>query len=93
MLFPILYIAWMVLDDFFPQPIAVDVGVNFCCRNALMSQHTLYGTQIGTTLQQMGSKGVPERVGADAFGDARFVRQLLYQMKHHNARNVLSPSR
>lgn len=60
-------VPWVVFDDFLPQQIAVDVGINLGGADAFVSQHTLDGTQVGTAFEQMGGERVAESMGADAF--------------------------
>ena len=76
--------------DFFTQAVAVDVGINLRSSDALMSQHTLNGTQIRTAFQQMSGKRMAKGMGAYAFLQPDLIRQFLYNMKHHNTRNVLA---
>ena len=84
MLFPILYVAGMVFYDFATQHVAVNVCVNFCCRYRFVSQHTLYGAQVGASLEEMGGKRVAESVRADVFGDACLHGQLLDDVENHD---------
>jgi len=37
MLPPVLYVSWVMLDDFLPQSLVVNVGINFGSSNAFMS--------------------------------------------------------
>ena len=85
LLFAVFYIARVVFYDFATQHIAVYMCVNFCCCNGFVSQHTLYGAEVGTPFQKMGGKGVAKGMRTDVFGDARFLSQFFYQMKYHDA--------
>ena len=85
MLFPVLYVAWMVFYDFATQHIAVNVRVNFCCRYRFVSQHTLNGAQVGASLKQVSGKRVAEGVRADVFGDACLHGQFLDDVENHDA--------
>ncbi len=49
--FPVLDISWMMFNDLTAKHITVDVRVDFGCSNRLMSEHTLNGSQIGSTFQ------------------------------------------
>ena len=57
-----------------------------------MSQHHLYGPQVGTSLEQMSGKAVTEGVRTDVFGDAYLLGQLFDEVKHHNARDAVTPT-
>ena len=41
----------MVFQNFLTQAAAVEVCVDFCRADAFMSEHTLYGTQVGTSFE------------------------------------------
>ena len=51
----------------FLQVGTVQVSVNLCGGNIHMPQHFLNDTQISTSLQKMGGKGMPEGMGAHGF--------------------------
>ena len=91
-LFSVLDVSWMVFNDLTPQHIPVDMGINFGSSDGLVSQHTLYGTQVCASFQQVGGEGMTEGVRADVFGDTGFLRQLLYQVKNHDARDTVPPA-
>ena len=38
------------------------ICVNFCCSDRFVTQHTLYGAQVGA-FKQVGGKGMAEGVG------------------------------
>ena len=40
----VLYVAWMMFKDFFPQTMTVNMGVDGCGLDTFMSQHGLDGT-------------------------------------------------
>lgn len=46
-------ISGMMTDDFLPQTASVDVCVYFRSGDFLMSEHALYGSEIGSSLQQV----------------------------------------
>ena len=75
----------MMLQNFLAEHIAVDVGVDFGCFDAFMSQHGLDSTQVGSAFQQMSGELMAECVGADVFFQSDAACQLLYYMKHHDA--------
>lgn len=58
-------VAWMVLYDFTAEHLAVYMGIDFRRGNALVAQHALDGSQVGTSFQQVGGKGVAEGVWTD----------------------------
>ena len=89
---PILDISGMMLDNLAAKHVSVDMGINFGCCDGFVSQHTLYGTQVRASFQQVGSEGMTEGVRADIFGDTGFLRQLLYQVKNHDAGDTVSPA-
>ena len=41
------------------------MGIYFSCRDALVTEHLLDHTQIGSVLHKMGRKGMPEGVRRD----------------------------
>ena len=50
-----------------------------------MSQHALYGPQIGSSLQEMGCKRVPEGMRAYGFFNPCLCGKILDNIKHHHA--------
>ena len=78
-------VSRVVLDDFLPQPVSVNMCIDFSSSNTLMTQHGLYSSQIGSSLQQMGCKGMAEGVRTDFFCDAGFVGQLFDEVENHDA--------
>ena len=46
----------------FQQTLLGDMGVDLSCGDICMPQHDLYGPKIGTALQEMAGKGVPQAV-------------------------------
>ena len=70
-------------DDLFTQSCTVDVGINFRCLYALMTQHCLYHTQIRTAFQKMGGKRVTESMRADILLYPHHGYKLLDKMEHH----------
>ena len=92
MFFRILDIPRMMQYDFAAQHLAVDVGIYLGCGDGFVTQHLLDGTQVGSAFQQVGGEGVAEGVGADGFGDAGAVGQLLDQVEDHDARDAVAPA-
>lgn len=92
MLFPVFNIAGMMLDNFTSEHVPVDMRINFRGGDGFMSQHALNGPQIGAAFQQMGGKGMAERVRADILGDAGLFRQFFNHVKHHDAGDTIAPS-
>lgn len=64
-LFAVLYIAGMMFYDFTAQSVPVNMCVNFCCSDRFVTQHTLYGAQVGASFKQVGGKGMAEGVRTD----------------------------
>ena len=52
------------------QPSFGDVQVTGGSLQVAMAEQQLNGAQIGTSLEQMGSKGVAQHVWTEPFGDA-----------------------
>ena len=48
----------MVGEDLVAQAGAVNVNIDFGSGDALMTQHLLDGSQVGSALEQMSGKGV-----------------------------------
>ena len=64
----------------------VEMGVYLCRENALVPQQLLYLSNVGSTLQQMGGKGVAECVRADTLVYSCNFCILLYHVEYHYAR-------
>ena len=79
-----------MLLELFAQELAVDVGVELGGAYAFVAEHGLYGTEVGTALEEVGSKGVAQGVGGDGTGDAGTGGQHLYGVEHGDAREVLA---
>lgn len=85
----ILLISRKVLQNLIPKKAAINVGIDFGCTDAFVSQHGLNGAQVGSALQQVGGKAVPEGVGRDYLLYARLFGVDLDVMEHCDARQVL----
>ncbi len=59
------FISRMMFNNFLTEEMTVDMGIYFGGGNLLMSQHLLYHTYVGTSLQQVSSKRMTKHVGAD----------------------------
>ena len=92
MLFPVFNIAGMMLDNFTSEHVPVDMRINFRGGDGFMSQHALNCPQIGAAFQQMGGKGMAERVRTDILGDTGLFRQFFNHVKHHDAGDTIAPS-
>ena len=76
----------MVLEDFVAQAGTVDVDVDLGRGDALVAQHLLDGTQVGTALEQVGGEAVAQGVRTDDLADAGQFAQLLDDVENHLAR-------
>ena len=85
----ILLISRKVLQNLIPKKAAINVGIDFGCTDAFVSQHGLNGAQVGSALQQVGGKTVSEGVGRDGLLDARLFGVDLDIMEYSDARQVL----
>ena len=85
LLLAIFDVTRMVLYDFAAEHLAVYVGIDFRRGNALVAQHALDGSQVGTSFQQVGGKGVAEGMWTDVFGDAGFLSQFFNEVEYHDA--------
>ena len=74
-----------------PKMCAVEMCIHLRCGDALVPQQLLHLTDVSTTLQEMRSIGVAQRVWAYALGDSRTLGSLTYDIKHHNACQRLAP--
>ena len=79
----------MVLQYLCTQTTRVCVQIDLCGPDALVPQHGLNGTQVGSALQQAGGKGVAQRVGRNGLLDAGQRNQFLDDVEHRDARHVL----
>ena len=69
---------------------SVHVGVDFGGSDTFMPQHTLDGTQIGATFQQVSGERMAECMGTDVFFQADGIGQFLDEMEDHDSGNVLA---
>src|SRR3712207_1135558 len=75
----------MMLYDFTAQHFTIDVRINLCCCDGFMPEHTLDGTQIGPSFEQMCGERMAERMGADVFSDVCLHGKLFNQMENHDS--------
>ena len=60
----------MTLEDSLTQVLYVKVGVNLGGSKVFVSEQLLNDAQVGSVLEQVGSKRVPQGVRRDGFCDA-----------------------
>ena len=63
----------------------IDVSVNLRGENALVAQHFLHDTQVGTILDHMGSKRMPESMRRNGLANAGLNGALTDHIEHGNA--------
>ena len=66
---------------FLAQTASVNVGVNLGSGYLFMPKHALYGTQVGSSLQQMCGKAMAECVGRHRRANAGLFAQHFDNMK------------
>ncbi len=59
------------------QPLTGDMGIYLRGRQVRVAEHDLNAAQVRPILQQVGGEGMPEGVGRNALGYARFEGPLL----------------
>ena len=72
-------------DDFTTQAASVYMGINLGRTDTFMSQHALNGTEIGTSLQQVGGERMAEGMGADVLGEPDGFAQHFDDVENHDA--------
>lgn len=75
----------MMHQDFFAYVGCVYMGVYLSGSDAFVSEHALYGTQVGSSFQQMCGKGMAKGVWTDAFLYSSPFGMLFDNIKHHVA--------
>lgn len=63
----------------------VDVGVYLGGDYAFVAEHLLYGTEVGSVLDQVGGEGVAECVGGYLLGDAGLFALAFDHQEYHLA--------
>ena len=66
----------MILFVYFSEMLLIYVSVNLSCGYVGMTQHFLDAAEIGASLQQMRTKAMAERMGADFARHARPERRF-----------------
>ena len=61
------------------------MSIDFSRADAGMTEHLLYGQQIGSAFQQVCGEAVPEGVWADGLGDTISFSQVLDNQEDHLA--------
>src|SRR2546423_9435948 len=72
------------------QILAIDVRVDLRGRNVDVAEHFLNGSQIGTTLEQMGRERVTKRVRRDRFGYSNLINVLPENLPRPHSRHRLA---
>ena len=76
----------MVLENLGAEHVAVDVHVDFGGAYAFVAEHSLNGTEVGSTFEQVGGKAVAEGVGTDGWADTCAQAELFDDMEDGDAR-------
>ena len=79
-------------DNGVSQILPVKVGVYFRCGNGLVPQHFLYSPEVGSALDQMCGKGVPEGMGTHFLINSCDFQKLLNNDEHHNPAQPAAPA-
>ena len=80
----------MVAQDVGTECGAVHVGVDLRRRDAFVSHHQLDSVQVGTTLEEMRSKAVSQRVRTDLLMYTRQLSKRADQTEDRDARDRLT---
>ena len=78
-------IGGMIAENSLTKVIYIDVGVYLGRCDGLVSQHLLNQSQVGTVLQQVGSKRMTEGMGADILLNTGFSGQALDDGEDHGS--------
>lgn len=89
-IFAIFDVARVMLEYLAAEHTAIDVGIDFGGADALMSEHTLNGAEVGATLEKVGGKRVAEGVGADGLLQPDAGGQLFDDMENHDAGDIFA---
>lgn len=73
----------MELGDVAADVVFVQMGVNLSGSDAFVSEHLLYGAEVGASFHEVGGEGVPEGVRADGLFDACLLRPLFHEYEDH----------
>ena len=75
----------MMRDNLFTKTASVNVCVNLRSCYFLVPEHTLYGPEVRTSLQQVGGERVTESVRADILCNAGQPGIAFYDIEYHNS--------
>ena len=75
----------MVLEYFLPQVRAVNVHVYFRCSDLFVTEHFLYGAQVGTAFKEMGGEAMAKGVRRYRRAYAGFLTEHLDDMEDGDA--------
>ena len=78
-------VARVVQKHFLSQGSHIDMGVYLCGTDMFVSKHALYGSQVGSSLEQRGGKRVAEGMGTDGFVDAILLGEFFHDKENHLA--------
>ena len=78
------FTSWMEFLDNLPQIVSIEVSIDFCCRDGLVSKHILNSPEIRATFYQMRCKRMPEGVRAHPFVQANLRDEVFNNRKHHH---------
>ena len=80
----------MTCQNLFSEHLLIDFCVDFGGGNLLVSEHHLNGSEVGSSLKQMGGKGMTEGVRADLFRNTCFGTVAFHDIEHHDAAQLAS---
>lgn len=81
-------VSWVMVQNFLAQSVRVYVCINLGCAYALVSEHALYGAQVGSAFKQGGGKAVAQCVRTYRLLYACLGTQPLYHYQNHGAGEV-----
>jgi len=76
-----------MFNNFLSEKMAVDVRINFCRGDLLMSQHLLNHTNIGASLQKVGGKRMTKHMGTNFLLQSHRFGILFNIVENCDARN------
>jgi hypothetical protein len=77
----------MEVDDGRTEIIPIQMRIDLCGSDRLMTEHFLHGPQVGSSLHQMSGKTVPEGMRAHILSEAGFVAQGFDDVEYGNPAN------
>ena len=75
----------MILHHGVAQEFVGDVGVDFRCAHAGVTEHLLDGQEVGAAFQEMCGEAVAEGVRTDGLGDAVLFGEVFHDEEDHLA--------